>query len=135
MTEDEIANGDLDAEPPPPRLWWTLHRPETYSLAAFMLAALSVLNIGAGNTIASAVEVSSNNPRLAFGVEAGIRLAVAVVAFGLGWLAVRFEDDDVTWSAPVARAALVVGGLSVLLNLASVVVDLSQHPGGPQFGG
>jgi hypothetical protein len=112
-------------------LWWALHRPETYALSALVLAAIALTQLLPSFEISQAWEVGDGNSfRGTLGLSAGLRLAVAVGAVVLAGLAIRTEDEDVTWSAPVARAALVVAVVAILFALAALLGVLT-HDGTP----
>jgi hypothetical protein len=99
-------------------LWWALHRPETYALAALVMAVTATLGSLPGFEIAQAFNLGIGSDfRRPLAVAAAVRLGVAVLAAALAVLSIRHEDEDVSWSAPVARAALVVALVAAIFAL------------------
>lgn len=143
MTSDEsdaITSYNLDDEPdeefPKRSYWWSLHRPETYALAALATAIVTVVSLAPAQEIAQAIFFSSNgnSEKHLLLALSGIRLGVALIAILGAVLSIRSEDDDTTWSPPVARAALLVAGLSVLLSAAALItVSLTSDPSQSNF--
>jgi hypothetical protein len=125
------TNDDDDGAAAERSLWWALHRPETYALSALVLAATSLTQLLPGFELAQAWEVGDNGSlRGSLGLSAGIRLAVAALAVVLAILATRHEDEDATWSPPVARAGLVVAIVALVFAVASLIGVLT-HDGTP----
>lgn len=116
-------------------LWWALHRPETYALAAIVLAVGALF----GGLLPSFEFVQAFDPnaggsdfRVTLGVAAGVRLGVAALAAALAVASLRTEDEDVTWSAPVARAALIVATLAALFAL-TILLGVLTVDGKPDY--
>ena len=109
--------------------WWSLHRPETYAIVALAFAVGTLLSFGAGQEIAQAIifasRASSTEQTLIY-VLAGIRLGVALLAIGAAVLSIRSEDDDSSWSPPIARAAILVATLSALLSAAALITTATS---------
>jgi hypothetical protein len=118
---DDEDDGDMPAR----SYWWSLHRPETYAIAALAIAFAALTNIGPAQEIAQAILFSINGPSsekdLLYAIG-GIRLALAVFAIVAAVLSIRSEDPDTTWSPPVARAALLLAILDAVLSAASLIV-------------
>jgi hypothetical protein len=126
------AADELDANR---SLWWALHRPETYALTAMAMALAALFGLLPGFEIAQAFDVGLNGIRGPLAVTAGVRLALAVIAAALAVRSIATEDEDVTWSAPVARASLAVSVVATLFS-AITIVGLLTHDGDPdRFGG
>lgn len=128
MTTDEpdaIARYNLD-EPeddlPERSYWWSLHRPETYALTALGLAVASLLTLGPAQEIAQAIILSGSHSEKALLLTlSGIRLGMSLLAILCAAISVRSEDEDTTWSAPVARAGLLLATLAALMSIGSLI--------------
>lgn len=123
---DDGSDLDFDDDPVgPPSLWWAVHRPETYALAALTLAVATLLGLSPAYEIVQAFLLNGNGNgdrgRLLLGIPAGIRLGVALLAIGLAVASIRSDDEDTTWSAPVSRAALVIAVLAAALALTTLI--------------
>ena len=136
---DAISRFNLDEDPdddlPRRSYWWSLHRPETYALTAFALAFVTLLEVGAAQEIYQAIAflIRPGSPRDALFALAGTRLAIDLFAIGAAVLSIRSEDEDTTWSPPVARAAILVAVVSALLSAASLIVTATtSDPNGDQ---
>lgn len=115
-------------------LWWALHRPETYALAAIALAFVTLFSIEIEFEIVQAFSLNGNvGPRAVYGASAGIRGGLAVLAIVLAAMSVRSEDEDTTWSAPVARAALIVGVIGLAFAVTTLIGVLVSDPNVPGF--
>jgi uncharacterized BrkB/YihY/UPF0761 family membrane protein len=132
MTSDEsdaIRSYNLDDDShddlPQRSYWWSLHRPETYALVAVLIAFSALISIGPAQEIAQAILFSVNGPSsekdLLYAVG-GIRLALSLLAIVAAVISIRSEDDDTTWSPPVARAAILLAILDAVLSAASLIV-------------
>ena len=131
MSDDEtqdIARFNLDEDPdgdlPARSYWWSLHRPETDALASFALAIVTLMSVGGAQEIYQAIIFvvrSPGSPRDALYALAGIRAAVGIIAIIGAAISIRSEDDDSTWSPPVARAAILVATISVILSAAALI--------------
>lgn len=126
---DAISRFNLDEDPdddlPRRSYWWSLHRPETYALAAFALAVVTLMSLGGAQEIYQTIILvirPQDSGRVALFALAGIRLAVAILAIIAAVVSIRSEDEDTTWSPPVARAAILVAVVSALLSAASLIV-------------
>lgn len=137
MTTDEERpaqpTDEVDAGPEP-SLWWALHRPETYALTAFTLGFIDFVGRGPLYDVVRSYMVfaTEDNTRVALGVPAALQAALALLAAGLAVASIRSEDEDVTWSASVARTALVVAALAFLLSVVSlfgIVTTNNEIPG------
>jgi hypothetical protein len=120
---------DHDDDLPQRSYWWSLHRPETYAITALALAFGTLLSFGAAQEIAQAILYSdrgSSTEEVLLYVLSGIRLGVALLAIGAAALSIRSEDDDTTWSAPAARAAILVASLSALLSVAALITTATS---------
>lgn len=137
MTSDDsdaITSYNLDHDPEEDEAlrrsyWWSLHRPETYAIAALTFAVGTLLSFGAGQEIAQAIifaSRSSDTEQTLLYILAGLRLGVALLAIGSAVLSIRSEDDDTTWSPPVARAAILVASLSALLSIAALITTATS---------
>jgi hypothetical protein len=103
-------------------LWWAGHRPETYALVALVTAVSGFFGLTEAFEVVEAFLINNNDSQqLVYGYAGGIRVAVALVAILAAILSIRSEDEDTTWSAPVARCALVVAVLAALLGAATIV--------------
>ena len=107
-------------------LWWALHRPETYAVSALVLAVAALTGLLPGFEYTQAFELDPTDIRGPLAVTAGVRLVVAVIAAGLAVASVRYEDEDSSWSAPLARAALVVAVVAALLALVTFLGVLTN---------
>jgi hypothetical protein len=127
QADDELGTTDRS-------FWWALHRPETYALAAMVLAVAGLFGpLLPGFELVQAYDPGGSNEfRLSLGVTAGVRLGVAALAAGLAVASLRNEDSDVTWSAPVARAALIVAALAALFALA-ILLGVLAVDGKPDY--
>jgi hypothetical protein len=145
MTSDEtdsISRYNLDddgddAGIPQRSYWWSLHRPETYALVAFALAAGTLISIGGAQELFQSVLLnlgSTNSEKPLVYTLSGIRLGVAVLAILAAVISIRAEDDDTTWSPPFARAAILVATLSALLSAASLILTANASTS-PDNGG
>jgi hypothetical protein len=126
-------DADDDDDLPPRSYWWSLHRPETYAIAALTFALGTLLSFGASEEIAQAIVFSvrsANSEHILLYTLAGIRLGGALLAIGTAALSIRSEDDETTWSPPVARAAILVAALSALLSVAALItIATASTPG------
>jgi hypothetical protein len=128
--------GDDGDELPPRRYWWSLHRPETYALTAFAIAFTSLLSSGAQDLIQSILfALTSHDEKTSLLTVSGARLGLALLAILAAAVSIRDEDDDSTWSPPVARAALLVASLATVLAAASMVITATASASPNDFGG
>jgi uncharacterized membrane protein len=116
-------------------LWWAVHKPETLALAALVIAVALLMFTEPLQEFATLAffNTGNGNIRDVYGTMAGIRLGMCVFALALAVMSIRSEDDDATWSPPVARAALIVGGLAALLAIATLFAVLATTPQVPGF--
>lgn len=131
MTSDEsdaITSYNLDDDPhddlPARSYWWSLHRPETYAIAALGLALVTLMSLAPSQELAQSILVAVHSPsgeKDYLYALAGIRLGLALIAIVTAMLSVRAEDEDTTWSPPLARAALLLAVLSALLSVAALI--------------
>jgi hypothetical protein len=113
---------------------WALNPPETYSIASLALAIASIIGFGPGALLAEAIFINGEfSARGEVMTSSGVGVGICVVAIVLAWLAVRTEDEDSTWSPPIARAALVVALLAGVLALSALVVAAATTPNVPGF--
>lgn len=130
-------NDDSDDDLPERRYWWSLHRPETYALTAAVLA-LSTISAAATDLyqailFALSTESEAKTSQL---TVSGTRLGIALLGVLAAAVSIRDEDEDSTWSPPVARAALLVTSLAVLLTLTAIIIIATTSTGPPnEFGG
>jgi hypothetical protein len=127
---ERLSMGPLDEldddydEAPRSSMWWALHRPETYAVAALALAVIAMVGL-APQELEQALAYGQQGPKTFLGVGAGVRLGIAALAVLLAIMSIRTEDEDSGWSQPVARAALVVGAVAVALAAASLITVLT----------
>lgn len=138
MSPDEVAGaGDLEdyADARSPSLWWAVHRPETYAVAALALAFVTLFSIEIEFEVVHAFALNDNiSERVLYGVPAAIRGGLALLAIGFAVMSIRAEDEDTTWSAPVARAAVVVALIGLAFAVTTVIgVLVSDTPHIPGF--
>jgi hypothetical protein len=132
---DDVIRYRLDGDDPgdddlPRRsYWWSLHRPETYAVTALALAFVTLMSLAPAQELAQAVQVHSPNgpfdEKTLLLVVSSVRLGMAVLSIVCAGIAVRSEDDDVTWSAPLARAAILVAVVSALVSIASLITEIT----------
>jgi len=131
MTSDEPDDiirynlDDHDGDDLPARsYWWSLHRPETYAIAALTIASGSLLTLAPIQELVRAIldAVTNTEERITIIALSGSRLVVSLIAMFAAVLSIRSEDEDTTWSAPVARAALLVAALSAVIATGSIIV-------------
>jgi hypothetical protein len=144
MTEEQpeqIAKFNLDDEPdgelPSRSYWWSLHRPETYALASFALAFTSLFALGAAQDLIEAISygISPHEQKTGLLIVCIVRLGVSLIALLGAGLSIRDEDDDTTWSPPVARAALLLAGLAALFTIAAMIIIGVTSSSPNDFGG
>jgi len=145
MTSDEsdaIRSYDLDDDPDDDdedmrrSYWWSLHRPETYAVASLVIALVTLISSAPAQELTQAIfyAVQERSQRTLLMVGSGIRLAVALFAIVCAMLSVRSEDEDSTWSPPLARAAILVAILSALFSAASLITTATgSDPTQPEF--
>jgi 1,4-dihydroxy-2-naphthoate octaprenyltransferase len=129
MTSDEsdAIRFNLDEDPDDEDLqrsyWWSLHRPETYAIASLAIAIVTLVSFSPAQEVTQAIFYADrgDNQRTFLMIQAGIRLGVALFAIFGAMLSVRSEDDDSTWSPPLARAAILVAVLSALFSAATLI--------------
>jgi hypothetical protein len=115
-------------------MWWAMHRPETYALAALVLAVTALFSFGPGRLLSEIFFINGDHGiRAPLATGAGIDAGLALVAFGLALASIRAEDEDATWSPPVARAALVVGGIAAAFQIVALIVLAVTTPDVPGF--
>ena len=125
----------LDDEPdaPPSRLE-PYTRPEVLGIAAFVLAVASLLGFGVFNgSIVLILTETNGPPSSAAMVGAGLLgVALASLPVWMGLAAVRnLLEDDPLWTAAVARAAVLVGLVAVVMRLATTAAQAAG--GGSHF--
>src|SRR4051794_26358474 len=101
---------------------WAIHRCETYALAAVLIAVGTLVGGGTVQDLQQAVLFSSHGPKTFLNVGAGLHLGLGVLAFVLAALAISAEDEDSTWSPPVARAAAIVAVIVIGLAVATLII-------------
>lgn len=144
MTSDESdairsynLDDDADGDDLPGRsYWWSLHRPETYAVASLAIAIVTLISLGPAQEVTQAIFYAEggDSQRKFLMIQSGIRLAIALFAIFAAMLSVRSEDEDTTWSPPLARAAILVAILSALFSAAALITAaVSSDPSQPQF--
>ena len=133
MEPDEPSGYDEDTGP----RWWSrdaLLEPRAGSLLAFTLAVISLLSISPAQVI-TFVALNHNLPNLRwYAVTPGISGLVAFVAAGVAvWVVARSWEQEADWSGALARAALGVAGISIVLNVAAFAVAVATGRSGPSF--
>ncbi|HVA61485.1 MAG TPA: hypothetical protein VNG13_13255 [Mycobacteriales bacterium] len=128
---DVLGDGNEDDE----LRWWSfasLADPRGLAVAALVLAAISLFDIGAGHEIASAFAESGHSPVHSLAIIDGIQAGVAALAVGLGLYVVREEWDveEAAWAGGVARGAIVVGALAFVIDVVGLcfALALNVHP-------
>ena len=109
--------------------------PSTLALTAFVLAVTSVSGFGFLNGFAYvALAVGGGVNGAGNGLAAGLVGAVlALIPVGLGLRAHgRLLPEDASWVGPLARAAVLLGLLSLLLRLVGTTL-LAAQDAGPGF--
>jgi uncharacterized protein YacL len=104
--------------------------PEVQSLVAFVLALMSMGGIGLVNgsyylftSISADTDYKTQNVAAAL-----LGAAFALIPVALGWRAsARVLETDPRWVATFARAAVILGLLSVVLRLVLAVIAASAH--------
>jgi hypothetical protein len=122
---------------PPRSYWWSLYRPETYALTGLAIGVLGLLGNAANQAITQAVFLNGpSSERALLLTSSGIRLGFALLGILAAVLSIRSEDDDVTWSPPVARSGLLIGALGAAVAVASLIATLlSSLPDNFTIGG
>ena len=139
MTPEDISDTRKpeDSRPGGPQsLWWAMHRPETYAIAALALAVTTLFSVALEDEVVRAFTVGSStlSLRVIYGVPAAVRGGLALGAVMLAVMSIRSEDDDTTWSAPVARAAIVLAVIAAAFAVTTVIgVLVSDTPRIPGF--
>ncbi len=143
VTDDEtdaISRYNLDDDDPDGSLpqrsyWWSLHRPETYALTGFALAFGTLLSYGPAQELVQSIafSIQSQSEHTVLYIASGVRLGIALLAILAAVISIRSEDDDTTWTPPVARATLLVAAFSALVSIAALIAtavgsDPSQNP-------
>jgi len=122
----------LDDEPDtPPSALSAYRSPEVLGLAAFALSLSALFGFGllSGSILLSVYDGPPSEGRQIAAALLGAALAGIPMLMGLD--ATRhLLDDDPVWVSAVARAAVLLGGLVILLRLAhTLVAVLSDNPG------
>lgn len=106
--------------------------PEVLGLAAFALGLVTLLGFGLlSGQVVLALADQAGPPSQALQVLAGLTgAALASIPLLLGLEATRLLlEDDPLWVSAVARAAVVLGAIGVLLRLGHVLVQsLADNP-------
>lgn len=132
---DGIGQGPDETPESSRSVWWAVHRPETYALAGFTLAVVALLQIGPADRLVQTFLLDDRSFSFSrqLGWGAAIYGLLALGGLGLAAAAIRTEDEDSTWSPPVARAALVVGVVALVIAVVAVigvlVTDTPRIPG------
>lgn len=136
--DDEISDTDGDADAPRGRyhLWWATYAPETYALTALILAIASFILVEASNDFVQAYNIGHQTlGRTTLDIGNGIRAGIGAVAALLAAWSITLEDEDTSWSAPVARTALAIGVLGLVFALAAIIAaHTGSSPGPNGFG-
>ena len=138
---DAITSYNLDHEPddddlPGRSYWWSLHRPETYAIASLAIAIVTLISLAPVQELTQAIFFADtgHSQRTFLIIESGIRLGVALLTIFGAMLSVRSEDEDSTWSPPLARAAILVAILAALFSAAALITAVvSSDPTQPDF--
>jgi cell division protein FtsW (lipid II flippase) len=143
MTSDESdaitsynLDDDADDDMPSRSYWWSLHRPETYAIASLAIAIVTLISLGPAQELTQAIFFadSGDSQRKFLMIQSAVRLAIALFAVFGAMLSVRSEDEDTTWSPPLARAAILVAVLSALFSAAALITTaVSSDPSRPDF--
>lgn len=117
-TQDEAAEGLLT--------------PASSAIAGLVLAVLSLGGNGIWNLAASAFVGSSfGSMAPVLVMSGGTSLAVALGALWLGRRGMAFPSAGVTWAPHVARAAVLLAGLGVVLSALTIAGALLGESLGP----
>jgi 1,4-dihydroxy-2-naphthoate octaprenyltransferase len=127
---DELASSAGDDLPEfTPNLWWALYRPETYALSSLVLAvSVWIASAPIGEFLSLVFFDTGESFRNVYGTTAAIRLALALLAIGMAVTSIRSEDEDTTWSPPVARTALIIASIGALFAIATLIAWLASTP-------
>jgi peptidoglycan/LPS O-acetylase OafA/YrhL len=133
LDDDDDSNDDL----PERRYWWSLHRPETYALTAAVIALSSIsaaaTDLYQAILFALSTEFGGKTSQL---TVSATRLGMALLGVLAAAVSIRDEDEDSTWSPPVARAALLVTSLAAVLSLTAIIITAATSTGpSNNFGG
>lgn len=130
---DTLHGGhDADDEEEPPG--WLgderLFTAPAKALAAIVTGGASLLVSVTGGAIAQLVELDTRSTKT-IAIEPGVELFLALSGVILSLLALRdLVDQQHPWAGTVARAALIVSGIGVLIGLVGVLFALTFHPSG-----
>ena len=120
----EEAAGYLGQRSDARRSYGSIVTGDAAGLASLILAATSLFALGAGETISSSALVSGGEfHHRVLAVAPGIQALIAVIALWLARSALRQEAEPV--AATRARAALLVGVVSLVINLTAMGFALS----------
>lgn len=125
FSQSDEPTGYDDAGP----RWWSrdaLLEPRAGSLFAIVLAVLSLITVEPASII-NAVAIERDRLNLRWNaVTPGIHLAIAfLAALAAVWVIARGWEQAADWSGALARAALLVAGVSLVLNVAAFALALS----------
>lgn len=129
---EPLTDHDLEQN----RLLSSYRSPEVLGLAAFALGVVALLGFGLlSGQVVLALSDRPGTPNQTLQVLAGLAgAALAAIPLLMGLEATRqLLEDDPLWVSAVARAAVVLGAVAVLLRLAHVVVVAMA--GGPSYYG
>lgn len=98
---------------------------EAAALAAFALTVVSLFLVGAGNAIAESASFGLDGSTKVLAVIPGMQALIAFVGVWLGRLGTS-KDGVAMWTGSVARAALLIGGVSLVVNLTAFGFALSS---------
>jgi drug/metabolite transporter (DMT)-like permease len=144
MTSDEsdaITSYNLDDEPdedlPLRRYWWSLHRPETYAITALAIGFASLFTLGPATDLIQSIlyALAAHDEKTNLLTVAGIRLGMALLGILAAAMSIRDEDENSTWSPPVARAALLLAVLAAVFSAAAMIVTAATSATPNDFGG
>lgn len=102
--------------------------PPAKALAAIIISAASLLMSVTGGAIAQIVELDTRTTK-PIAIEPGVELFLAFLGAIFALLALRdLVDEPHPWAGTVARAALLVAAVGIVIGLTGVLLALTFHP-------
>jgi uncharacterized membrane protein YagU involved in acid resistance len=125
----EFAQGEEEA---PEVRWWgwdSILAPSALAVGSAVLAAISLIGLSPANEISESLfYIYPGQPRVQ-AVGSAIHVIVAVLAAWLAFRVIRQTWEDIPgWTSILARVAVVLAAVSVVLNIAAFSVALASGP-------